>query len=274
MSILQEMFTLQNGVKIPKIGFGTWQLPQSIAEETVCTAIETGYRHIDTAIAYENERGVGAGIRKSGVPREEIFVTSKIPAEIKSYEGAKKCVEESLDRLGVGYIDLMLIHAPRPWWQMHAGLKTPYHKSNVAVWNALEEAYAAGKFRAIGVSNFAPSDLKNIEKNAKIQPMVNQIKAHAGKYPAALVGYCEEKGILVEGYSPLGTGKLLKNPNLKTLAEKYGATVPQLCVRFLLQKGVLPLPKTTHREYMAQNAAVDFQISAEDMQKLEKIQKR
>lgn len=271
MDIIQETFTLSNGVKIPKIGFGTWQLPEEIAAQTVCAALETGYRHVDTAIAYGNETGVGEGIRKSGLPREEVFVTSKIPAEVKSYEGARSCISDSLKRLQTGYIDLMLIHAPRPWLQMHMGLKTPYHKANVAVWKALEEAYDAGMVRAIGVSNFQPSDLKNVERSAKILPMVNQIKAHAGNYPAALVDYCREKNILVEGYSPIATGKLLKNGKVGGIAAKYGVTVPQLCVRFLLQEGILPLPKTTHREYMAQNAAVDFEISEEDMLNLKKL---
>lgn len=271
MSILQEKFTLSNGVEIPKIGFGTWQLPQEIAAETVCAAIGAGYRHIDTAIAYGNESGVGEGIRKSGIAREEIFVTSKIPAEVKNYAEAKKCVEESLSRLGTGYIDLMLIHAPRPWLQMHAGLKTPYRKGNVAVWTALEEALAAGMVRSIGVSNFEPADIENIEKNGKIPPVVNQIKAHAGKYPAALIEYCRKKNILVEGYSPIATGKLLKNGVVGALAAQYGVSVPQLCVRFLLQNGVLPLPKTTHKEYMLQNASVDFEISAADMEKLKRL---
>lgn len=270
-NILQETYTLANGVKIPKIGFGTWQLPQEIAAETVYSALDTGYRHIDTAVAYGNEAGVGEGIRRSGIPREEIFVTSKIPAEVKSYEGARECIRESLSRLNTEYIDLLLIHAPRPWWQMHMGLKTPYHRSNAAVWKALEEAYDAGMVRAIGVSNFQQSDIENIEKNAKILPMVNQIKAHIGKYPAALAEYCRKKNMLVEGYSPIATGKLLKNGAVGAVAAQYGVTVPQLCVRFLLQNGLLPLPKTTHQEYMIQNAAVDFVISEADMEKLKKL---
>lgn len=263
MSELNEYYVLTNGVKIPKIGFGTWQLPQEIAEETVFTALEAGYRHIDTAMAYGNEQGVGDGIRKSGLFREEVFITTKIPAEVKTYEGAKDCIKQSLGKLG--YIDLILIHAPKPWDEMHGGGTEPHYEENVAVWKAMEEAYNAGMVCAIGVSNFQIADLENIINNCKITPFVNQIKAHIGNYPAELIAYCKEKGILIEAYSPIATGRLLREQKIIAVAEKYGVSVPRLCVKYLLQRGLLPLPKTTHKEYMIQNAQTDFTIDEGDM---------
>ena len=271
MSELREFYTLSNGVKIPKIGFGTWQLPADIAEETVLAALETGYRHIDTAAAYGNEIGVGAGILKSGLPRREIFVTTKIPAEIKTYEGAKKSIEDSLAALKIGYIDLLLIHAPKPWAEMHGGGTEPHYEENVAVWKAMEEAYNAGMVRAIGVSNFQRDDLENIFVRCAVKPQVNQIKAHIGNYPSELVEFCRENNMLAEAYSPIATGRLLREEKIISVAKKYGVSVPRLCVKYLLQKGVLPLPKTTHRDYMEQNAATDFTVLAEDMKTLDGI---
>lgn len=265
MSELKEFYTLANGVRIPKIGFGTWQLPEEIAEETVLSALETGYRHIDTAAAYGNERGVGRGIHASGLSRKEVFVTTKIPAEIKTYAGAREVIAKSLENLGMGYVDLLLIHAPKPWDEMHAGGKEPHYEENVAVWRAMEEAYDAGTVRAVGVSNFQKDDIENILVKGKIRPQVNQIKAHIGNYPEGLADYCRSEGILIEAYSPIATGRLLHDGSIAAVAEKYGVSIPQLCVKYLLQKGLLPLPKTTHREYMAQNAQTDFNISSEDM---------
>ncbi|MBP5242152.1 MAG: aldo/keto reductase [Clostridia bacterium] len=265
MSVLQEVYTLYNGVKIPKIGFGTWQLPQEKAEQTVITAIKTGYRHIDTALGYGNEKGVGAGVRNSGVAREEIFVTTKIPAEVKSYAAAKEAIAQSLENLNIGYIDLLLIHAPRPWDEMHAGGKKPYADENFAVWTAMEEAFNAGMVRAIGVSNFEIFDMENIVSRCKIQPMVNQYRMFLGNFQAEIVNYCRAHNMLAEAYSPIATGRLARNEKVIKIAEKYGASGAQLSIRYLLQKGVLPLPKTTHEEYMRQNAAVEFTLSDADM---------
>lgn len=260
-----NVYTLSNGYAIPTVGFGTWQLPADIGAETVKNAIEVGYRHIDTAAAYGNEKEVGEGVRLSGVPREQLYITTKIPAEVKSYEGAKRSIEDSLARLNSGYIDLMLIHAPRPWDEMHRGEKTPYSEENRAVWRAMEEAVESGKIRSIGLSNFQKEDIENILSTAKIKPVVNQIKVHIGNHPKRLADYCKKQGILIEAYSPVATGRLKKDENILKAAEKYGVSVPRLCIRYVLEKGYLPLPKTTHKEYMEDNLKLDFVIDRADV---------
>ena len=265
--IFEETYVLANGVKIPRFALGTWQVSNEDAGEAVKNALKIGYRHIDTAVGYGNEQGVGEGIKESGIPREEIYVTSKIPAEVKSYEEAKKVIAESLERLDTGYIDLMLIHAPRPWSEMQSGTKR-YFEENRAVWKALEEAYKAGSLKAIGVSNFQIDDLQNIMSDCEIKPMANQICIHIGNTPKELIDFCREEGIQVEAYSPIATGRLLNKPEVGAIAEKYGVSVPQLCVRYVLQLGTIALPKTTKESHMRQNAEVNFEISAEDMEVL------
>ncbi len=269
--ILDENYTLYNGVEIPKIGLGTWQVPDADATAATKTAIKLGYRHIDTAAAYENERGVGLGIAESGVKRSEILITSKVPAEIKTYSGAKNSIENSLEYLETDCIDLMLIHAPKPWREMHAGGKIRYFAENVEVWKALEEGYKAGKLRAIGVSNFQIDDIENITSHAEIKPMVNQIKVHVGHTPVELIEYCQKHDILVTAYSPNATGRLIGNKQVAAIAEKYGVSVPQLCIRYCLQLGLQVIPKTTHDRYMKQNVALDFTISDADMKTLLQI---
>ena len=273
MGVLSEHYELNNGVLIPKLGFGTWQTPNDIAPAAVQTALRVGYTHIDTAGAYHNEEGVGDGIRTSGIPRDKVFVTTKVQAEFKSYGQAKAGIENSLAQLKVGPIDLLLIHAPKPWPEMFtdAGADKEYLDENIAVWMAMEEAYERGDVKAIGVSNFAISDIENLIEHCSITPMVNQIRFHVGHTQDELVSYCQATGILVEAYSPLGTGRLLKDPAITAVAEKVGHSVAQVCIRYDLQKGCLPLPKSVHDEYIESNTHVDFEISDEDMATLDAI---
>ena len=270
--VLDEFYKLNNGQRIPKIALGTWQTPNDVAATAVATAIEAGYRHIDTAIAYDNESGVGKGLKNAlkstGIHRESIFITTKIPAEVKNYADAVRCIQESMDRLDAFHIDMMLIHAPRPWAEMGSATGNRYFKENAEVWKALEEAYEAGKIRAIGVSNFAVDDLNNILATGRVIPAVNQIRVHIGHVPTDLIDFCEQTGILVEAYSPNATGRLLKVPEISAMAEKYHVSVPQLACRFVLQLGLLPLPKSVHEERIRQNSQLDFEISSFDMAKL------
>lgn len=267
--ISKEYYILSNGVKIPKIGFGTWQIGNDIASKTCLIALNNGYIHIDTAKAYGNEDGVGKAIKQCGLNRKDIFITSKIPAEIKNYEDAKRVIEESLKLLDVEYIDLMLIHAPRPWDEMRWDFEYRYYKENVEVYRALEEAYLEGKLKSIGVSNFSIDDLKNIFSNCKIKPMVNQICVFAGDTPIDLINFCKEEGILVEAYSPLGTGRLFKSEFVKQMAEKYNVSVAQLGIRYAYQLGTLPLPKSVTESHIKNNIEIDnFEIDKEDMDSL------
>jgi diketogulonate reductase-like aldo/keto reductase len=264
--ILQETFTLANGVRIPKLGFGTWMIPDDQAAAAVQNAVEIGYRHIDTAQAYDNERGVGAGIRESGVPRNELFVTTKLAADCKRYAEAQARIDGSLQDLGLDYVDLMIIHSPQPWSQFRQG--EHFFAGNLEAWRALEEAYGAGKLRAIGVSNFERVDLDNIINHGCVAPMVNQILAHVGNTPFDVIDYTQSKGILVEAYSPVAHGAILKKADLIALAAKYGVSTAQLCIRYCLQLDMLPLPKSGNPSHMRSNAELDFEISDSDMQTL------
>ncbi|MCL1841995.1 MAG: aldo/keto reductase [Propionibacteriaceae bacterium] len=270
MSVLEEHFTLSNGHQIPKLGFGTWQTPQNVAPGAVRAALKAGYTHLDTARAYRNEDGVGQGLRDSGVPREQVFVTTKVPADAKSYEDAKAEIAQSLELLQTGWIDLLLIHCPRPWAKFR-DLSNRYFPENLAVWRAMEEAVKAGQVRSIGVSNFEIDDITNITDHAEIAPVVNQIEYHIGCTPDELVAYCQSHGILVEAYSPIATGELLSNPAVAQVAGRCGVSVAQVCIRYALQKGTLPLPKSTHPEFIEQNTQVDFTISDADMTMLDAI---
>lgn len=261
---------LPNGVAMPKLGLGTWMIDDDSVAEAVRTAIEIGYRHIDTAQAYQNERGVGEGIRTSGVPREQIFLQTKLAAEAKDYDTAKAAIEGSLATLGVEYIDLMIIHSPQPWMEF-AG-EDRFYEGNLAAWKALEEAYEAGEIRAIGVSNFQKEDLDNLLQNAKVKPMINQILAHVSNTPFDLIRYTQDNGMLVEAYSPIGHGQILTNPVLKEMAAKYGVSVAQISIRYVLQLGLAALPKTKTPAHMKSNAELDFVISEDDMDALKTIE--
>ncbi|MFE5566592.1 aldo/keto reductase [Amycolatopsis japonica] len=271
MTILNETYTLAGGIEIPKLGLGTWFIDDDKAAAAVRAAVEIGYRNIDTAQAYGNERGVGEGIRTSGLPREELFVSTKLAAEIKDYDQATAAIEESLSTLDIGYIDLMLIHAPQPWNDFRGA---DYPEGNLAAWRALENAHQAGRIRSIGVSNFLHTDLENILQNGTIAPHVNQILVHAGNTPAELIAYCQDKDILVEAYSPIAHGEILNNPAVAAVAEKYGVSVPQLCIRYTLQLGTVSLPKTANPDHMLSNAQVDFVITDQDMDTLRNLDER
>lgn len=269
--ILNEKYTLSNGVEIPKLGLGTWLISNDQVIDTVKDAISLGYRHIDTAFAYGNEQGVGEAIRNSGIPRDEIFITTKLEAEENTYEGAKNGIEKALDKLGLDYIDMMLIHSPEPWKDFHGDNR--YFENNREVWKALEEAYKYGKVKAIGVSNFLKEDLENILESCEIKPMVNQILTHISNTPLELIDFCKSNNILVEAYSPIAHGEAMNNKNIVDMANKYGVTVPQLCIRYTLELELVSLPKTSNKEHLKDNTNVDFSISKEDMEVLKKLGK-
>ncbi|MEE1295762.1 MAG: aldo/keto reductase [Bifidobacterium sp.] len=268
--MLADTYTLNNGVKIPRIGLGTWLVDNDKVAAPVKEAIDLGYRMIDTAQDYGNEEGVGEGVRASGVPRGELFVTTKVSGDIKDHDLAAKSIDESLARAKFDYFDLIIIHSPQPWNVFRDG--DHYYEQNLEVWRALEEAYQAGKARAIGVSNFLPADLQNILDNGEVTPAVDQILCHAGNTPFELIDTCEQAGVQVEAYSPVAHGAAFGNDVLTELAAKYGVTVAQLCIRYLLQLGLVALPKTTHEQYMRENADVaGFEIEHEDMEKLKRM---
>jgi diketogulonate reductase-like aldo/keto reductase len=268
--MLKETYTLSNGVTIPKIGLGTWFINDSSAPEAVRQAVSLGYRHIDTAEAYMNEAGVGEGIRTCGVPREEVFVNSKVVAEAKTYEEATRRIDESIAKMGIGYIDMMIIHSPQPWGEWRR--KNRYFKENREVWRALEDACNAGILKAIGVSNFLQDDLQNILDHCEIKPMVNQILTHISNTPLELIEFCQKNRILVEAYAPIAHGQVLKNKKIAAIAAKYNVTIPQLCIRYVLQLGCVALPKTANPAHMKDNADVDFVISDTDMDVLKKFE--
>ena len=268
----QNELTLNNGVKIPQLGLGTWFIDDDKAADAVKAAVKLGYRHIDTAQAYGNERGIGEGIRTCGVPREELFVVAKVAAEHKTYESAAKSSDETLSKMGLDYLDMMIIHSPQPWVEVNQS-EDRYVEGNRAAWRALEDAYKAGKLKVIGISNFQIGDIESLLQTAEIKPMVNQILLHISNTPLELMEYCQKNGIAVEAYSPIAHGEILNQPEIKAMAEKYGVTVPQLCIRYTLQLGAISLPKTANPEHMKTNAEVDFEISAQDMEVLKNFKK-
>lgn len=268
----KNSITLSNGVKIPQLGLGTWFIDDDKVADAVKAAVSLGYRHIDTAQAYGNERGVGEGVRTCGVSREDLFVVSKVAAEHKTYEEAKAGIDETLNKMGLDYLDMMIIHSPQPWVEVNQS-EDRYVEGNRAAWRALEDAYKEGKLKAIGVSNFQIGDLESLMETAEIKPMVNQILLHISNTPVELVEYCQKNGIAVEAYSPIAHGEILHQPDIAAMAEKYGVSVPQLCIRYTLQLGAISLPKTGNPEHMKSNAEVDFEISAEDMETLKAFRK-
>lgn len=269
--ILNETYTLADGTAIPKLGLGTWFIDDDKAAQAVREAVKLGYRLIDTAQAYGNERGVGEGVRTCGLPREQLFVASKVAAELKDYDSAAKSIDETLNKMGLDYLDQIIIHSPQPWTEFR--VEKRYFEENRAVWRALEDAQAAGKVKVIGVSNFLRDDLENLLSDCRVRPMVNQILLHISNTPLELMEYCQKNGIAVEAYSPIAHGEILNQPEIKAMAEKYGVTVPQLCIRYTLQLGAISLPKTANPEHMKTNAEVDFEISAQDMEVLKNFKK-
>lgn len=266
-NMLSKTVSLANGVEVPVLGLGTWLMDNDEAAAAVEAALKLGYRHIDTAQAYGNEAGVGRGIAASGIAREDVFVTTKVTAEHKDFESAVASIDASLATAGLDYFDLVIIHSPQPWAKVNQS-DDRYLEGNREAWRALEEAYAAGKVRAIGVSNFLEADLENILSSCNVKPMVNQVLAHVGNMSSDLVAWCKEHGIVVEAYSPVAHGAVLDSPEIARIAVTYGVSVPQLCIRYCLQLGLIALPKTANPVHMAANADVDFEISAADMDAL------
>lgn len=269
--ILNETYKMNNGLEIPKLALGTWLIDDNIVAETVREAVKIGYRHIDTAQAYKNERGVGEGLRTCGVSRDEIFVTSKVAAENKTYESAVNSIDETLRKMKLDYIDMMIIHSPQPWIEVNQS-ENRYFYENKQVWKAMEDVVKDGKVRTIGVSNFLEEDIDNILSDCKIRPAVNQILAHISNTPIKLIEYCKSKNILVEAYSPIAHGEALKNAKIKEMADKYNVSIAQLCIKYDLQLGMVVLPKTSNPNHMKSNADLDFTISDEDMETLKNIE--
>lgn len=261
-------YTLSNGVEIPCIGYGTWQMPNDEKTiEAVVNAISLGYRHIDTASAYGNEAAVGEAIRRSGVDRKQVFITSKLANPDHGYEATKKVFEKTLRLLQTDYLDMYLIHWPNP-----IAYRDCWQEANAGSWKAMEEFYKDGKVRAIGVSNFFRHHLEALFETAGILPMVNQMSLSPGQPQKEIVDYSRSHGMLMEAYSPLGTGRVLQTPELQTYVEKYGKTAAQISIRWSLQMGFLPLPKSTNLQRMAQNLQVfDFELKSEDMDALTRL---
>lgn len=268
--IFDKVLNLSNGVEIPQLAFGTWKIPDNEASAAVENALAIGYRHIDTAQAYHNEAGVGEGIRKSGVKREQIFVNSKVEAEIKDYANAKKSIDETLLRMKLDYLDMMIIHNPQPWIEVNQS-NDRHFEGNLEAWRALEEAMKAGKLRAIGVSSFQPEDLNNLIANSDVKPMVNQILCHIGATPKPLIDFCQQNGIVVESFSPVAHGEALNNEVIKKMAAKYQVSVAQLCIRYDWQLNTVVLPKSTNPVHMKENSELNFVINDEDMKTLEAV---
>lgn len=265
---LEDTYTLANGVEIPVIGFGTWQTPSGqIAEDSVLAALNAGYRHIDTAAAYGNEESVGNAIKKSGVNRHDLFVTTKLWNKNHGYKQAKAAIDESLQKLGLDYLDLYLIHWPNP-----VDMRDNWAEMNAESWQAMEEAQRAGKIRALGISNFRKHHIDELMKTAEIKPVVNQNYLNPSDLQPELVAYDDKLGMLNEAYSPLGTGGLLGNDTVNEVAKNHGKSPAQVLIRWSLQHGFLPLPKSVHPEYIKANAEVfDFELSDAEMKQLDSL---
>ena len=266
--ILRDTYTMYHGIQIPKVGFGTWQIKEGEeAYQSTLFALKSGYRHIDTAAAYGNEKSVGQAIKDSGIPREEIFVTTKLQSHIKGYHSTFVECDRSLDKLGLKYLDLYLIHAPWPW----AFIGVDNTQGNIDSWKAMIELHKQGKIKSIGVSNFEIKDLKPIIEATQFVPHANQIPFWIGRPQAELRAYCNEQRILVEAYSPLATGRIFKLEILHSLAEKYKVTPAQIAIRYTLDMGTLPLPKSTNQNRIVENAQLDFTLSKDDLLVLSQI---
>ena len=257
-----EYVTLSNGVKMPVLGYGVYQVTKEEYERCVLDALKAGYRSIDTAQSYFNEEEVGTAIRKSGVPREDIFLTSKVWVEHYGYENCKKSVEESMKKLQTDYLDLMLLHQP--------------FSDYYGAWRALEELYEEGKIRAIGVSNFYPDRMVDIASFARISPMVNQVETHPYNQQITAKQYMDKYHVQIEAWAPFGEGRggLFENDTLKEIGEKYGKTTAQVMLRWHIQRGVVVIPKSTHFERMEENFNVfDFELSDGDMERIKALDK-
>lgn len=267
MNSIQDCITMANGVQIPCVGFGTWKTPAEQTVESVLAAIKAGYRHIDTARAYGNEKAVGQALIQSGVSRKEMFITTKLWNAHQGYESTLKAFDKSLAALQSEYVDLYLIH-----WPQDSNFFDNWQEMNQETWRAFEELYQAGKVRAIGFSNFRPHHIENILKHAQIKPMVNQIEFHPGMDQSETREYCREHQIVMEGWSPLGSGSVFNSAEMQRIAEKYQKSIAQICLRWAVQNDVIPLPKSVTPERIQENAQIfDFQIEEEDMKKIAEV---
>ena len=262
-----EKIKLNNGTYIPVIGYGTWLVYDYLAKDAVLNAIKNGYTHIDSAQAYGNEKQVGEAIRESKIARKDIYLTSKVKAEIKSYDEAKRSIEESLNKLNVDYIDLMLIHCPTPWNEYGSDKK--YYEGNIEVYKAMEDYYEKGLIKSLGVSNFSIDDLEHLLPYIKVKPVINQIPVNVGHTDFELIKYCKDHDIEVEAYCPNGHGDLIKNKIVNEVAKKYGKSAAQICIRYTLDINTISLPKTLSIDHMKENLDVfDFKLTDEDINKL------
>ena len=266
---MNETYKLSNGIEIPKLGLGTWLLDDAQTAQAVRDAVSMGYRHIDTAQAYMNEAGVGEGIRSSGVAREDLFITTKVVAEAKTYDAVSQSIDESLKKMKLNYIDLLIIHSPQPWDEFRDDNR--YFEENKEAWKAMEDAYKRGKAKAIGLSNFLQDDVENIVASCEIKPMANQILAHVSNTPLELIEFCQKNDILVEAYSPIAHGAILDHAEVKVIAKQYAVSVAQLCLRYDIQLGLVVIPKTANPDHMRINAKLDFVISDADMEILKNV---
>ncbi len=265
--VIKDTLSLRNGVVIPLLGFGTWQIKDGEeAYASTLAALTAGYRHIDTAAAYRNESSIGRAIKDSGIPRDQLFITTKLESHLKNYEQTFVEFEQSRQRLGVDYIDLYLIHAPWPWseWQTNPD----YSQGNIAAWKAMEKLYQEKKVRSIGVSNFEISHLEKLFQGIDLLPHVNQIALWIGRPQKALRAFCSEKEIAIEAYSPLATGRIFKLDLLHTLAKKYKKTPAQIAIRFTVELGAITLPKSTNPSRIIENGELDFKLERDDLQAL------
>ena len=258
---------LYNGILMPEIGFGTWKAPTGeVTVEAVKAAIECGYTHIDCAAIYGNEKEVGLGIKESNADRKDLFITSKLWNDVRGYQETIDAFNQTLSDLQLDYLDLYLIHWPRP-----VKYHDNYIEKNIESWKAMEDLYKQGKVKAIGVSNFKIHHMEEIIENCEIKPMVNQIEFHPSCLEKEIRDFCKKENIVVTGYSPLANGKVFECKELVEFSEKYGVSIAQLCIRYAFQHDVIPLVKSVTKERIKANLNVNFVISDEDMEKIDKI---
>lgn len=265
---------LYNGTSIPEIGYGTWKAPRAeITIQAITDAMQCGCTHIDSATRYGNQvyvgQGIAAGLKATGMKREDLFITSKLWNVVRGYDETLEAFQESITDLGVDYVDLYLIH-----WPVPNAFKENYIEKNAETWRAMETLYNEGKCKAIGISNFKVHHIEELMRTAKVKPMVNQIEFHPGCGVALKedIEYCEKMGIVVTGYSPLANGRIFEYPQVAAIAEKLGVSVSQLCMKYALQKNVVPIFKSVHKERILENINLDFTISREDMDLIDALE--
>ncbi|WP_312355289.1 aldo/keto reductase [Empedobacter sp.] len=263
-----ENFKLSNGIEIPAIGFGTWLLEGEKVTEPLKIALAKGYTHIDTAAIYKNEKEIGAALKAENVDRSKLFITSKCWNTERGYEKAMAAFEQTLTDLQTDYLDLYLIH----WPANETQFPDTWAELNAGTWRAFEEIYKSGKAKAIGVSNFNINHLEALFETAEIKPMVNQIEIHPGHSQPELVDFCKQHDLLVEAWSPLGSGRILENELIVSLADKYNVSVGQICINYCLAKEILPLPRSSSEKNIEANlTSNNFKLSVEDVKAIDKM---